>query len=70
MGKWRDVKPSECIKWRASIMYTFCDSGSIDDVVQNLSWIDLESFVEEWGSSYFSGIHLHLNDYVCSLPRI
>jgi hypothetical protein len=36
MGKWRDFKPSECIKWRASSIYTLCDAGSIDDVVQKL----------------------------------
>ena len=37
MGKYKDVKPEESVKWGKKSVFVLCDAGDIIDVVQKLS---------------------------------
>ena len=39
VGKFKDVKPSESVKWGEKSIYVLCDACDIKDVVQKLSSI-------------------------------
>ena len=37
VGKYKDVKPEESVKWGKKSVFVLCDAGDIIDVVQKLS---------------------------------
>ena len=37
VGKYKDVKPEESVKWGKRSVFVLCDAGDIIDVVQKLS---------------------------------